>query len=220
MDATPANRPARVHVPPGDAATPESAVDERVFLDALAAAVGAIENADVFYLAIGGIASTLLGRPRWTWDIDVLVAPEDARRALDALIAAGFHAEETDERWLYKASLGEVPVDLIFQAAGVHLDDEMRRRGTMSEFKGVPIRVAAPEDLVVMKALAHKEEVPRYWHDALGIIAARELDWEYLVGRARHGPRRMLSLLAYAHSEDLIVPESAIRALFTASYGT
>jgi hypothetical protein len=36
-----------------------------------------------------------------------------------------------------------------------------------------------------MKALAHLEEAPRYWHDALGIIAASELDWDYLVRRAR-----------------------------------
>ena len=214
-DTGPADRPARLEVAPGGAATPASAIDEQTFLRALVAAVRALEDAGVFYLTIGGIASSVYGRPRWTWDIDFFVAPDDARPALEALSGAGFQTEETDERWLYKAAMDEVVIDLIFQSAGgIHLDAEMRRRASVHDFKGVPVCMAPPEDVVVMKALAHREEVPRYWHDALGIIAARELDWEYLVARARHGPRRTLSLLVYAQSEDLVVPETAIRSLF------
>src|SRR5207247_5654890 len=105
--------------------------------------------------------------------------------------------------------------DVLFEAAGtLQLDEEMRARAREAEMMGVPVRVAAPEDIVVMKALAHREDVPRYWYDALGIIAATELDWDYMLERARHGPRRILSLLFYAQSEDLAVPDEVLRALF------
>ena len=51
-------------------------------------------------------------------------------------------------------------------------------------------------------------------YDALGILGRTPIDWDYLVHRARLGPRRVLSLLFYATSKDLAVPESAIRELY------
>lgn len=66
-----------------------------------------------------------------------------------------------------------------------------------------------------MKAVAADEDTPRYWYDALGIIAhGDDLDWDYLVRRARqHGVRRILSLLIYAQSNDLVVPSAPIAEL-------
>ena len=52
------------------------------------------------------------------------------------------------------------------------------------------LTVLGPEDLVVTKALAHGEETAHYWWDALAIVAGHELDWDYLLMRARRGPRR------------------------------
>ena len=49
--------------------------------------------------------------------------------------------------------------------------------------------------------------------DALGVVAAGGFDWDYLVRRADKGPRRVLSLLLYATSVDLVVPPSVIRRL-------
>lgn len=219
-DSRPERRgpPRRIDPEAGDLLAPETAVDETTFVRVLRDAVDALEEADVFYVMIGGIASTLVGRERWTWDIDLLVAPDDARNALVALGRTGFSCEETDRQWLFKAFRDDILVDVIFQTVGgVHLDDEMRRRAGAAEFKGVPIRVAPPEDLVVMKALAHREEAPRYWHDALAIIAQTPLDWDYLVARARYGPRRILSLLAYGQSEDLQVPADVLRAVYDAA---
>ena len=46
-----------------------------------------------------------------------------------------------------------------------------------------------------------------------GILASTELDWAYLVSRARKSPNRVLSLLHYALSIDLPVSVAAIRSL-------
>lgn len=81
------------------------------------------------------------------------------------------------------------------------------------------MRVLAPEDLLVIKAVVHDEQTPRHWYDALGLIKAQEMDWEYLVQRARVSPRRVLSLLLYAQSEDHLVPDHAVRDLLAVIEG-
>jgi predicted nucleotidyltransferase len=192
---------------------------EPSFLAVLAEAIAAVEAAGLPYLLIGGVASAALGRPRWTHDIDLFVFPQDAERALAVLRDAGFAIERTDPHWLFKAARDNLVVDVIFKTTGdIYMDEEMLRRGTVGDFHGVRFRVASPEDLVVIKAIVNSERRPHHWHDALGLVASCELDWDYLVQRARHGARRVLSLLAYAQSDDLVVPDSAIRALFHMVY--
>jgi hypothetical protein len=195
-------------------------VDEDTFLAVLDAMTAALEGAGVDHLLIGGIASGLLGRPRHTLDIDVLVRQRDAAAALDALDRAGFLTRREDEHWLYKGTRDGVLVDVIFVLpAGIDLDDEMWERSVVRELAGRALRLIGPEDLLIVKALAHDEENPGHWHDALGLIAAAELDWDHLVRRARRGPRRVLSLLLYAQSVDLLVPPTAIHALAEALGG-
>lgn len=75
----------------------------------------------------------------------------------------------------------------------------------------------APEDLLVIKAMVTAEGNQQHWYDAIAIISRCELDWDYLLRRARQaGPRRVLSLLLFAESSDLLVPSSAVLSLFDA----
>jgi predicted nucleotidyltransferase len=177
-------------------------------------AIDAVERSGVPYAFIGGIASALHGRPRWTHDVDLFVRPQDADEAVDALAAAGFATQRTDPFWLFKGIKEGVLVDVIFRSTGdIYLDEEMLSRSRVEEFKGLRLRAVAPEDLVVIKAVVHDEKTPRHWFDALGIIARTELDWEYLVRRARRASRRVASLLLYAQSNDLFVPPAALRSI-------
>lgn len=190
--------------------------DEALFLDVLDDAVAAVEAAGLPYVLMGGIAAACHGRPRWTHDVDLLVRPTDARAVLDALAAAGFNTEETFPDWLYKASRDDQLVDVIFRSSGdIYLDDEMLARAGRRELLGRRLLVIPPEDLIVIKAVVHAEHMPRHWHDALAVLAGcEEIDWDYLVLRARKGVRRVLSLLLYAQSCDLVVPWRVVRRLF------
>src|SRR5919204_2451273 len=183
-------------------------------------AVEALDRNEIPYVLIGGLASSLLGRPRTTRDADLLVKREDALRALEALADAGFETEETNPQWIYKAARDDVTIDLIFWVKGdIYLDDEMLARARRLDFEGVEVNVVPPEDLVVIKAAVHDEQTPRHWHDALGVIADNELDWDYLTRRARHSARRVLALLVYAQSNDLVVTDDVVRSLFGSVYG-
>ncbi len=199
-------------------------VPEEQFLRVLDEAVAAMERSDTPYVFIGSIPTVLLGKPRWAEgeeDIDFFVKRENARSALEALAAAGFATQETFPQWLYKGKKDGVVVDVIFRSSGdVYMDDETLERAVVADFKGRKVRLAPPEDLALMKALAHSRDTPTYWHDAVGILSRSDIDWEYLVRRAlRHGARRMLSLLIYAESNDLVVPDWVIDKLVAEIYG-
>ncbi|HJP67079.1 MAG TPA: nucleotidyltransferase [Actinomycetota bacterium] len=194
-------------------------VDEEVLLDVLGEAVKAIEDEGIPYVFIGGLASVLLGPPSSTNDIDFFVRPEDAERVMETLSKRGFETKVHDPSWLMKGVKKGVLVDVIFKSTGdIFLDDEMLARASVGEFKRQRLRIVSPEDLMVMKALAHQRDT-HYWYDALDLLAHSEMDWDYVLRRARHGPRRILSLLAYAQSEDLAVPNTAIQKLVELIYG-
>jgi predicted nucleotidyltransferase len=197
---------------------------EEQFLEVLDLAALTVREAGVPFVVIGSIASAALGRPRWSArgaDIDLFVRAEDAERAQDALSGAGFATEQGEPHWVLRAAMAGTTVDLIYRAAGdLYLDDDMLSRAEEAEFRGRKVPLVSREDLLVMKALAFGEQTPSYWHEALGIIARGELDWDYVLYRARHGTRRILSLLLYAQSNDLPVPPRAVRELFELTEGS
>jgi hypothetical protein len=190
------------------------------FNQTLLATIDALEAAKIDYALIGGVASHGLGRPRTTHDIDVFVRPEDAVTSLDALSKSGFKIEKTDPTWLFKAFKNDILVDIIFKSRGeIYFDSEMSRRAKLVEYHGRRVRAVAPEDLIIIKCVVHDEIGPHHWHDALALLSNASLDWDYLLKRARRAPRRLLSLLFYAQSIDIWVPDRVIHELYKTVFG-
>ena len=194
-------------------------VDDARFFRVLRETVDVLKTSGIPHAFMGGLASAALGRPRWTHDIDVFVKKEDARRALDALESKGYATQETDPDWLFKALKDDVLVDVIFRSSGkIFMDDDMVARAQQVDIDGFRVPVISPEDLVVIKALVHKERAPRHWFDALALLRRDDLDWDYLVRRAvQYDPGRVLSLLIYARSADQAVPPGPVADLARAT---
>lgn len=193
--------------------------DDATFTEVLREVVHTADRTGLRFLVLGGLASSLVGRPRWTHDIDLLIRADDAQGILAAFRAAGFDTEETDPVWIYKAFKRSVMVDIIFMVTGgIYLDQEMEDHAVVAEYQGLRIRIPSAEDQVVIKAIVHREETSRHWFDALSILGRSELDWEYLLRRARLGARRTLALLIYAQSSDILVPSWVIRRLYEEVY--
>jgi hypothetical protein len=192
--------------------SPQTGSDDSAFHEVLRDVVSALEQ--VSYGVIGGVASAAYGRPRWTKDIDIFCRADDAPRVLDALARRGFEVEETNPTWIFKAFKQGVLVDVIFKVKSeVYFDQAMIDRIRLVEFEGITIPILSPEDIVVSKAIAGDEESPWHWYDALGILAVNEIDWDYLLERARKSPNRVLSLLHFAISIDVAVSLNAVLRL-------
>lgn len=172
------------------------------------------------FLLLGGLASSFYGRARSTHDIDLLVKPEHADDFLQRLSTRSFETQRTYPDWLYKALKKGVLVDVIFRSAGnIYLDDEMIARAQRGEIHGTEFPLISPEDLVVIKALAHKENSPRHLHDVCSVLSRQKIEWAYLAERARLGAKRALSFLLFAKSEGVNVPDEVIRQMVDRIYG-
>ena len=175
-------------------------------------------SAEVPFLLMGGLATSVLGRGRGVTDIDIFVRDRDVAPALAALAGAGFETLIVSPNWLAKAIKDDILVDVISRSThDISLTDEIVEHAVEVDVEGRRLLSVSPEDLIVMKAVATDEDTARYWHDALSLLGRPDLDWSYLVSRAKkHGARRVLSLLFFAQSIDLLVPPEVVSELLDA----
>jgi predicted nucleotidyltransferase len=149
----------------------------------------ALRDAGIPFLIAGGVASWVRGGPSTDHDLDFLVKPEDADKALNALVEAGLRPERPPEEWLYKAYDGDVLVDLIFNPAGLDVDDELIARGEEREVEAMTMRVIRPEDLLVSKIMAMTEHSINY-RSCLEVARSlrEQVDWDDVRRRTESSP--------------------------------
>jgi hypothetical protein len=150
-------------------------------------AVAALREADVPFLLGGSLAVWARGGPETRHDLDLVVKPEDADRALAVLADAGMRPDKPPEEWLHKAWDGDVLIDVIFSPRGLEVDDELLGRGEFLHVLGITIPVMAIEDVMATKLLAlHEHEL-----DFTGVLriarsVREQIDWRLLRERTRN----------------------------------
>jgi len=152
-------------------------------------AAAALRDAGIPYLVAGGVASWVRGGPSTDHDLDFLIKPADADRALDTLADVGLRPEKPPEEWLFKAWDGDVLVDLIFSPAGLDVDDELIERGEEREVEAMTMRVLTAEDLLVSKLMAMTEHSINY-RSCLEVARSlrEQIDFEDVRERTKHSP--------------------------------
>jgi hypothetical protein len=149
-------------------------------------AVAALREAGIPFLLGGSLAVWARGGPETRHDLDFVIKPEDAERALAALEDAGMRPEKPPEEWLHKAWDGEVLIDLIYGPRGLEVTDEVIDRGDLLHVIGITIPVMAIEDVLATKLMALHEHELDYTSVLRIARAVREqIDWQSL--RARTG---------------------------------
>lgn len=151
--------------------------------------VATLRDADVPFAVAGGLAWWARGGPISDSDVDVVVTPEAAQRAIAALEEAGMKPEDPPEEWLLKAHDGDVTVDVIFHPSGLEITDEVLGRADELQVEAVTMPVLPLEDVLVTQLLSLSE---RYLHYRGLVAAARavreQVDWEDVRRRTRHSP--------------------------------
>ena len=120
-------------------------------------AAAGLREAGIPFLLGGSLASWARGGPETRHDLDFMVKPEHADRALQALVDVGMRPETPPEGWLYKAYDEEILVDIIFSPVGVAITDEVLGRAELLEVEAQPMLVMTLEDVFVTKLLALDE---------------------------------------------------------------
>jgi Uncharacterised nucleotidyltransferase len=152
-------------------------------------AVAAFREAEVPTLLGGSLAIWARGGPETRHDLDFMVKPEDADRALQALVDVGMRPEKPPEGWLYKAWDGDVLVDLVFQPRGLLMNDDVFSRGDTREVMAISVNLMALEDVFATKLLAFDEHNCDYSGVLLMARSLREqVDWDALHERTADWP--------------------------------
>ncbi|HZS24203.1 MAG TPA: nucleotidyltransferase [Gaiellaceae bacterium] len=167
---------------------PESSFDE--LIEAMKGAAGILQQTDIPFVLGGGLSAWARGGPKSEHDVDFLIRPEDADRALEAFDAAGWRTERPPEGWLYKTwHANDALVDLIFNPASGPITDEIIERAPVSEVMALRINVSTLEDAMTAKLMAMTEQEPDFGAALEWARALREqIDWEIVRARTEASP--------------------------------
>lgn len=167
----------------------------------IAAGVAAIlEDLGIRYVIGGSVASSLMGEPRSTLDVDIMIEVDDTRvRLLVARLKDDFYV---DEESAVAAVRSTSSFNAIHYGSSTKIDffpaeeepfarDQIdRRRAVFLDPPGVTLHFYAPEDLIVRKLMwyrAANEVSERQWRDVLGILktSGSQLDMKRLRSSAK-----------------------------------
>ena len=128
-------------------------------------------------VVIGGLAASILGRPRLTRDVDVLVLADEDHWGVFLAAGAnhGFFPRRADALafaqetrvLLVRHEPSGIDADIVF--GSLPFEKEAITRAEWVELGGVRIPLPLPEDLIIMKAVAHR---PRDLDDIAAILMA------------------------------------------------
>ncbi|HEV7860869.1 MAG TPA: nucleotidyltransferase [Pyrinomonadaceae bacterium] len=144
---------------------PESALPA-AFLSTLQSLVDWLEAQQVPYVAIGGVAVSLLAQPRATQDIDALIWLEESRweTFLQAGDTYGFASRISGPLefagrarvLLLRDQTSGISIDI--SCGALEFEREMIERSTALTIGALNLKVPTPEDLIITKAVAQRQK--------------------------------------------------------------
>jgi Uncharacterised nucleotidyltransferase len=169
----------------------------------------ALKEAGVPFMLGGSLAVFARGGPESCSDLDLIVKPEDAERALDVLVGLGMRREDPPEDWLGKAWDGDVLVDIIFRPIGLRVGDDLLESADLLNVLSIDMAVMRLEDVFTTKLMSMND----HYIDFAGMLklvrAVREqVDWDEVRARTANSPfaRGFFALL---HELDVVPPGAA-----------
>ena len=160
-------------------------------LSALEALVNFLSDSKIKNVIIGGIAASLLGKPRFTADVDgLIVLPEE--NLSDFLKKAKNHGLLPRISGALKFAKNNRVILLKHRASGINIDLALGllpfemgaiKRAKIHKIGGIKFSLPTPEDLIIMKAVAHR---PTDLEDIRSILEAQsKLDFQHITRRVK-----------------------------------
>ena len=138
----------------------------RILLEPIAALEKAMKKSKCRWMIIGGVAASLLGKPRFTADIDAVVSIGDKEISgiLKMMNRMGFtprikKAEEFAKKnrvLLLRHKKSNINLDM--SLGTLPFEGEAIARSRLQRIGGVSFYLPTPEDLVIFKAVAHRPQ--------------------------------------------------------------
>jgi hypothetical protein len=161
-------------------------------LDAMKRAAAALRDNEIPFALAGSLAVYARGGPETDHDVDFVLAPKDAERALEVLEEAGFRSEVPPEGWLYKVyDENDAMIDLIFAPNGSAPDvvERIVAHAGVIEVYAIKMKVMSATDVLASKLNSLREHSLDY-EPALEVARAlrEQIDWAVLADLTRDSP--------------------------------
>lgn len=156
------------------------------FLAPLKALFQLLSKKKIKGIVIGGISASLLGKPRFTADIDAVIILKhgDIEKFIHEAAKFGFAPRIKDAVDFAKKSH---VILLSHKKSGINVDlalgmlpfeSDAIKRSRLCKLENIKFRIPTPEDLIIMKAVAHR---PRDIEDIRAIAQShRNLDTQHI----------------------------------------
>lgn len=155
---------------------------EKQILSSLHKAVTLLEEHGYRYAVIGGIAVSIWGWTRATYDIDIKVlVPDTKYSSVRAILCSAFserarpHIQENP--LIVDTKIDGVIVDFLLAVPGY--EENIVTRAICCDINGLKFWICSPEDLIIQKSVAGR---PQDWQDIKGILIEQynHLDMNYI----------------------------------------
>jgi hypothetical protein len=156
--------------------------------------ITALKKLKITYVIIGGIAASILGKPRTTIDADVvfIIKEEKIEEFIKILKLYGFKISEHSKEKIILRLKRLLPVKIRFKhnfsvdlrLASYSIDMDAIKRAIAVKIFGMNLSIATPEDIIVYK-IARFEDIDKA--DIKGIISrfGEKLDLDYIRNSAK-----------------------------------
>lgn len=160
--------------------------EDNPLLLALAAITSWLKEQNISYMVFGGIANSVYGNPRQTFDIDIKIALDSAKPIETFIEKLGIIAEIIPQQPIQfiqdtnvlPIEVANVRIDLVF--ASLPFEIEAIRRSKSIMYFDIDLKVCTIEDLIIHKAISTRQkdwiDIEILIHDQRQII-----DWPYLL---------------------------------------
>jgi len=155
-----------------------------------------LDNLKVKYLIIGAIPVLYYGRPRLSWDIDIVLAT--TKDKMLKIFRPKRYSLVRGEKMVFKFRDLETNsfIDVLLNPSDLGLTPESFERKKEIMVNNTKINIPSPEDYIITKLISRRARTPDYMDTISTMLNMyEELDWLYLERRAK--TLRIDSLLKY-----------------------
>ncbi len=145
-----------------------------------------MERMNISYMVFGGIANSIYGNPRQTFDVDIKFSLEskyEMEQFVEELKTIAIMLPDEPIQFIKETNvipieIDDVRVDLV--VADLPFEIKAIQRSRYVDFSNTKIKVCLPEDLIIQKAVSTRE---KDWLDIRNVIENQrdKMDWNYLL---------------------------------------
>jgi predicted nucleotidyltransferase len=163
-----------------------SNLENNPLLSALSIFTIFLNDHNIPYMIFGGIANSIYGNPRQTFDIDIKITLEPGHKIetfIQQISKIGKIIPKNPNQFISETlvlpiEINKVRIDLVF--ADLPFEVEAIKRSQTLKYSGLAIRVCTVEDLIIHKAISPRQ---KDWNDIETLIHLQKnrIDWNYLL---------------------------------------